>query len=46
MATKIKISNTTSDTTVIDIEGVIGVSEEEQFEVPTHKVATYRNFAR
>ncbi len=46
MATKIKISNTTSDTTVIDIEGVIGVSEEEQFEVPTHKVATYRKFRK
>lgn len=40
---EIKIFNTT-DSTIIDIEGTIGVPEEWQFENPQHRVATYEKF--
>ena len=43
MDTKIKITNATEQC-VIDIEGVIGVSEESQFAHPSQRVATYERF--
>lgn len=42
----IKISNSKSGVTTIDIEGVIGVPEEWQFEEPAGRVATYEKFRR
>jgi ATP-dependent protease ClpP protease subunit len=44
MLAEIKITNATGGVTVIDIEGVIGVPEEWQFEEPAGRVATYRTF--
>lgn len=43
METKIKITNA-AEQCVIDIEGVIGVSEESQFAHPSQRVATYERF--
>lgn len=43
METKIKITNA-AEQCVIDIEGVIGVSEESQFAYPSQRVATYERF--
>lgn len=40
----IKITNQSSEETVIDIEGVIGVPEERQFDDPGQRVATYETF--
>ncbi len=42
----IKISNSKNGVTTIDIEGMIGVPEEWQFDHPEGKVATYQNFER
>ncbi len=42
----IKISNSKSGVTAIDIEGTIGVPEEWQFEEPAGRVATYEKFRR
>jgi ATP-dependent protease ClpP protease subunit len=44
MLAEIKITNAKPGVTVIDIEGVIGVPEEWQFDEPAGKVATYRTF--
>jgi ATP-dependent protease ClpP protease subunit len=44
MLAEIKITNAAPGVTVIDIEGVIGVPEEWQFEEPSGRVATYRKF--
>lgn len=44
MSGKITISNTTKDVAVIDIEGIIGVPEEQQFDDADTCVATYRAF--
>jgi ATP-dependent protease ClpP protease subunit len=44
MLAEIKITNSHAGVTVIDIEGVIGVPEEWQFEEPAGRVATYRTF--
>jgi ATP-dependent protease ClpP protease subunit len=44
MLAEIKITNAARGVTVIDIEGVIGVPEEWQFEEPAGRVATYRTF--
>jgi ATP-dependent protease ClpP protease subunit len=44
MLAEIKITNAAKGVTVIDIEGVIGVPEEWQFEEPAGRVATYRTF--
>ena len=43
METQIKITNEASVCT-IDIEGVIGVAESEQFANTTHSIATYERF--
>jgi ATP-dependent protease ClpP protease subunit len=43
---EIKIRNSKSGTTVIDIEGTIGVPEEWQFDDPAGRVATYEKFQR
>jgi ATP-dependent protease ClpP protease subunit len=43
---EIKIRNTKSGVTVIDIEGTIGVPEEWQFDDPAGRVATYEKFQR
>jgi ATP-dependent protease ClpP protease subunit len=43
---EIKITNSKSGTTTIDIEGTIGVPEEWQFEEPAGRVATYEKFRR
>ncbi len=43
---KIKITNSKSGVTTIDIEGTIGVPEEWQFEQPAGRVATYDTFRR
>jgi ATP-dependent protease ClpP protease subunit len=43
---EIKIKNSKSGTTVIDIEGTIGVPEEWQFDQPAGRVATYEKFRR
>ena len=45
MKTEIKIRNEASVCT-IDIEGVIGVAEENQFANPSHSVATYERFRK
>lgn len=44
MLAEIKITNAKPGITVIDIEGVIGVPEEWQFEEPGARVATYKKF--
>ncbi len=44
MLAEIKITNAAPGVTVLDIEGVIGVPEEWQFEEPGGRVATYRKF--
>ncbi len=44
MLAEIKITNAAPGVTAIDIEGVIGVPEEWQFEEPSGRVATYRKF--
>ena len=41
---QIKINNQGNGTTVIDIEGVIGVPEESQFDNPESRIATYQKF--
>lgn len=41
---QIKIKDSTDGVTVIDIEGVIGMPEECQFEQPETRVTTYRKF--
>jgi ATP-dependent protease ClpP protease subunit len=46
MKSEIKIKNSKSGTTTIDIEGTIGVPEEWQFEEPAGRVATYEKFGR
>ncbi len=46
MKSEIKITNSKSGTTTIDIEGTIGVPEEWQFEEPAGRVATYEKFQR
>ena len=43
MNTTIKIKNE-ADSTTIDIEGIIGIAEEWQFENPESRVATYERF--
>jgi ATP-dependent protease ClpP protease subunit len=43
---EIKIKNSKSGTTTIDIEGTIGVPEEWQFDDPANRVATYEKFGR
>jgi ATP-dependent protease ClpP protease subunit len=43
---EIKIKNSKSGLTVIDIEGTIGVPEEWQFDRPAGRVATYEKFRR
>ena len=43
MSTKIKISDSASRC-IIDIEGVIGVPEQSQFDTPAQRVATYERF--
>ncbi len=42
----ILIENRTGETTVIDIEGIIGLPEGSQFEEPGEKTATYERFRR
>lgn len=44
MLADIKITNAAAGVTVVDIEGVIGVPEEWQFEEPAGRVATYGKF--
>lgn len=44
MLSDIKISNSAQNLTIIDIEGIIGVPEEWQFDEPESRVATYRKF--
>lgn len=44
MPGKITISNSAASPAVIDIEGIIGVSEDHQFEEPAESVATYKAF--
>lgn len=44
MLSEIKITNAAPGLTVLDIEGVIGVPEEWQFDEPSGRVATYRKF--
>lgn len=44
MLSEIKVTNS-SDRAVIDIEGVIGVPEQTQFDNPESRVATYAKFA-
>lgn len=44
MIAEIKITNEKPGVTVLDIEGVIGVPEEWQFEEPSGCVATYKKF--
>ncbi len=44
MLAEIKITNAAPGVTVLDVEGVIGVPEEWQFEEPSGRVATYRKF--
>ncbi len=44
MSGKITITNQSDTTAVIDIEGVIGVPEEGQFDDPESRVATYETF--
>ncbi len=44
MLAEIKLTNAAPGVTVLDIEGVIGVPEEWQFEEPSGRVATYRKF--
>ncbi|MBO5655669.1 MAG: ATP-dependent Clp protease proteolytic subunit [Rikenellaceae bacterium] len=41
---QIKINNQGNGTTIIDIEGVIGVPEESQFDNPNSRIATYQKF--
>ena len=41
---QIKINNQGNGTTVIDIEGVIGVPEESQFDNPESRITTYQKF--
>jgi ATP-dependent protease ClpP protease subunit len=43
---EIKITNSKSGVTTIDIEGTIGVPEEWQFENPAGRIATYDKFRR
>ncbi len=43
---EIKITNSKSGVTTIDVEGTIGVPEEWQFEQPAGRVATYEKFRR
>jgi ATP-dependent protease ClpP protease subunit len=42
----IKISNSASGTTVVDIEGTIGVPEQWQFDEPAGRIATYEKFQK
>lgn len=44
MAGKITITNQSGQVAVVDIEGIIGVPEEWQFEEPGQRVATYETF--
>ncbi len=44
MYPNIRITNSSPRTATIDIEGVIGVAEELQFERPEERVATYEKF--
>lgn len=44
MDSEIKISGAASNDATIEIEGVIGVPEQWQFEEPGHRVATYEKF--
>ncbi len=46
MKSQIRITNSRSGITTIDIEGTIGVPEEWQFEEPAGRVATYEKFQR
>lgn len=46
MKSKIKITNSGAASTVIDIEGMIGVAEEWQFDEPAGRVATYEKFQK
>lgn len=44
MAGKITIKNKTEESAIIDVEGVIGVPEQWQFDEPRERVATYERF--
>lgn len=44
MSGKITISNTAKNVAVIDVEGIIGVPENQQFEELSTSVATYQSF--
>ncbi len=46
MKSEIRITNSRSGVTTIDIEGTIGVPEEWQFDEPAGRVATYEKFQR
>lgn len=46
MISQIKITNSKEGATTIDIEGMIGVPEEWQFEEPAGRVATYERFQK
>jgi ATP-dependent protease ClpP protease subunit len=46
MRSEIKITNSGSGVTTVDIEGTIGVPEEWQFEEPAGRIATYEKFQR
>ncbi len=46
MRSEIKITNSRSGVTTVDIEGTIGVPEEWQFDEPAGRVATYEKFQR
>lgn len=45
MSGKITITNTADNKAVIDIEGIIGVPEDYQFDEPGHRIATYQSFS-
>ena len=44
MSGKITIENTAENVAVIDIEGIIGVAENQQFNETSYSIATYASF--